>query len=127
MSNNDKQPQDQLKEAIKLAVASANGALEKLHSTIDEWKKPVSSAVTTVEQMGSATLSSVQTIYARRHEYAPELIGCTALVSGGFFFLRRGRVAGILGGAIGAGAAYAVVYDEINFEQIPNVVFGDKK
>lgn len=43
--------------------------------------------------------------------------------------LRRGRTAGVFGAAVGAGAAYSVVYDEfppIDLEKIQNLIFGKK-
>jgi hypothetical protein len=127
MSNDDKQPQDQLKEAIKSAVASANDGLERLQVKFDDFKKPISSTLQTVQDGSASTVDSIKNLYQRRHEYAPEIIGGTTVVTGGYFLLRRGRAAAVLGGMLGAGAAYAIVYDEFDFEKIPDVVFGNKK
>ncbi|KAG7374424.1 hypothetical protein IV203_013519 [Nitzschia inconspicua] len=128
MSNSDNQPpQDQLKEAIKSAVSKANDSLEKLQSNFNEWKKPVVSTLQTVEDKSAVVVKEVSNVYQRRHEYAPEIIGGTTLVTGGYFWMRRGRLAGLLGGAMGAGAAYAIVYDEFQLEKIPDVLFGPKK
>lgn len=127
MSNDNNQPQDQLKEAIKSAVSSANDNLEKMQSHFNEWKKPVVSTLQSVEHQGALVANTVTNLYQRRHEYAPELIGGTTLATGGYFLLRRGRLAGLLGGAMGAGAAYAVVYDEFQLDKVPEVLFGEKK
>ncbi|KAL3924437.1 MAG: hypothetical protein SGILL_001048 [Bacillariaceae sp.] len=127
MSNDDnKQPQDQLKEAIKSAVASANDGLEKFQVKFDEFKKPISSTLQTAQDGSATAMGFVKKLYQRRHEYAPEIIGGTGLVTGAYF-LRRSRFAGLLGASIGAGAAYAVVYDEFDFDKIPDVIFKDKK
>jgi methanogenic corrinoid protein MtbC1 len=126
-SNNNKPPLEQLKEAIKSAVSSTNESLEKLQSRVDEWKKPIFSTLQTVEQNGAMVMSTISNIYQRRHEYAPEIICGTTLMTGGYFWLRRSRLAGILGGSIGAGAAYALVYDEFQLDKVPDVLFGGKK
>jgi hypothetical protein len=126
-SNNNKPPQEQFKEAIKSAVSTANESLGKLQWRVDEWKKPFSSTLLTVEQNSATAMSTITNIFQRRHEYAPHIIGGTTLLTGGYFWLRRSRLAGILGGAMGAGAAYALVYDEFQLEKIPDVLFGGKK
>lgn len=85
------------------------------------------STLHTVEDQGAAMAATVSNLYQRRHEYAPEIIGGTTAVTGGYFWMRRGRLAGLLGGAMGAGAAYAIVYDEFQWEKVPDVLFGEKK
>lgn len=125
-NNNNKQPQDQFKEAIKSAVASANDGLEKLHTKFEDIKRPITGTLQTFQDGSATAVDHVNHVYQRRHEYAPEIIGGTAVVTGGYFLLRRGRLAALMGGALGAGAAYAVVHDEFDFEKIPDVVFGKK-
>mmetsp|Transcript_10309 Transcript_10309/g.16485 ORF Transcript_10309/g.16485 Transcript_10309/m.16485 type:complete len:129 (+) Transcript_10309:104-490(+) len=126
-SDNQKAPEDAFKEMIKSAVATANTGLQQLQTTVETWKQPVSSALHTVEETSTSAFRTAQTVYQRRHEFAPEIIGGTGVVTGGYFWLRRGRVAGVLAGAAGATAAYAVVYDELDIENIPNKIFGTKK
>jgi hypothetical protein len=127
MSDNNKPPQDALRESIKKAVDTANSGLQQMQTTLETWKKPMSAALQTAEENGGIVLDSVKTLYKRRHEFAPEIIGGTGAVTGGYFWLRRGRFAGLLAGAASAGMAYAVVYDEFSLEDIPNVIFGNKK
>jgi hypothetical protein len=123
----DKNPQDSFKETIKSVVQTANKGLEQAQTTIESWKAPVSSTLHIIDEKGHVAMDTVKTIYQRRHEFAPEIIGGTTVTTGGYFFLRRGRLAGLLGAAVGAGAAYAVVYDEFDLNEVPNVIFGKKE
>ena len=129
MSSDDKQPNnntDPFKEAIKSAVDSANVGLEKMQTKFNEIKRPIDGTLHQLQDGTESISHQVQTLYARRHEYAPELIGGTAATTGAYFWLRRGRLAGVLGATMGAGAAYAIVYDELDLEKTKAMVFGKK-
>jgi hypothetical protein len=119
-------PQDQLREVIKSVVNATNCGLSKVQGSVESWKQPVSSAIHTVEETTTSALDNIKYVYQRRHEYAPQIIGGTSVTAGGYLLLRRGRIAGVLGAAIGAGTAYAVVYDEVSLDNISDVVFGKK-
>ena len=59
-------------------------------------------------------------MYQRRHEFAPQIIGGSAVLGGGFFYLRRGRIAGLLGATACGGASYAFVYDQLVLDNVPD-------
>mmetsp|Transcript_12979 Transcript_12979/g.30314 ORF Transcript_12979/g.30314 Transcript_12979/m.30314 type:complete len:132 (-) Transcript_12979:69-464(-) len=129
MSGDDnKNPQEQFKELIKSGVEAANNGLRIAQTTYTSIKEPMSSAMQSFEENGSVAFEQAKTVYMKRKQYAPEIMGGTAVVSGGYLLLRRGKIAGVLGAAIGAGAAYSVVYDEfpVEFEKIPDMIFGKK-
>ena len=125
-SNGNNKNSDQFKEAIKSAVDSANVGLEKLQTKFNEVKRPIDGTLHQLQDGSASLAESAKTLYQRRHEYAPEIIGGTAVTTGGYFWLRRGRIAGVLGATLGAGAAYAVVYDELDLEKTKEMVFGKK-
>jgi hypothetical protein len=89
-------------------------------------RKPATSAWQTVTTQASVVPDSAKSIYNRRHEFAPELIGGSVVLGGGIMALSRGRIAGVLGAAVAGGAAYAVVYDEISLQGVPDMIFGKK-
>eukprot|EP00536_Pseudo-nitzschia_multiseries_P015659 jgi/Psemu1/312332/fgenesh1_kg.927_\ len=128
MSEDDKNPQEQFKELIKSGVNAANSGLRLAQATFLNIKEPMSSAIQSIEDNGSVAFANAKTVYMKRKQYAPEIMGGTAVATGGYLLLRRGKIAGVLGAAIGAGAAYSVVYDEfpIELEKIPSSIFGKK-
>lgn len=119
-------PQDQLREGIKSVVNAANVGLAKTQESLESLKQPLSASFHTVQETGATAITSVKYVYQRRHEYAPEINGGSAVTTGGYLLVKRGRIAGLLGVAVGAGAAYAVVYDEFSLEKVPNIIFGKK-
>ena len=131
MSDDKKDPQEQLKEFIRIGVSAANNGLQLAQTTFYNVKEPLSSTLQSAGENGAVAMETTKTVYAKRKQYAPQLMGGTAIVTGGYFLLRRGRIAGILGAAAATGVAYSVVYDEfpVDFEKLPNVIFGknDKK
>lgn len=62
--------------------------------------------------------------FRRRKEFAPHIIGSSAILGGSAVALRRGRIAGIFGASAAGAAAYGVVYDEISFDKVPDMIFG---
>lgn len=119
-------PQEHLREVIKSVVNTTNVGLSKVHDIVESLKQPVFSAVQTVEEASNSAITNVKYVYQRRHEYAPEIIGGTAVTTGGYFLIRRGRIAGVLGATAGASAAYAVVYDELSLDKVSDLIFGKK-
>jgi hypothetical protein len=126
MSDDKKDPQEQLKELIKIGVSATNSGLQLAQTTFQNFKEPLSSTLQTAEDKGAVAMETAKTVYAKRKQYAPQLMGGTAVFTGGYLWLRRGRIAGILGAAAGTGVAYSVVYDEfpVDFEKLPNMIFG---
>jgi len=129
MSDDNKNPQEQLKELIKIGVNATNSGLRLAQTTFRNFEEPLSSTLQTVEDNGTFAMETAKTVYAKRKQYVPEIMGGTAVSTGGYLWLRRGRIAGILGAAVGTGVAYSVVYDEfpVDFEKLPNMVFGKKE
>ena len=138
--NNNKNPQERLQDLIKSGVNAANSGLRIAQTTYFNVKEPVSSALQSAEEHGSVALESARVLYTKRKQHAPELVGGTAALTGGYLWLRRGRIAGVFGAAIGAGAAYSVAYDEFPVDlstALPNslekalpdigTIFGGKK
>jgi len=120
---------DVVKEFIKSGVNAANDALSKAQTTFHQWQEPISSTKQTIEENSAVVYDTVKTVYYKRKSYAPEIIGGSTLLFGGYNMLRRGRIAGMLGAAIGGAAAYSVVYDElppIDVDKIQGIVFGKK-
>ena len=126
--SDDKNPQDQLKELIKIGVNATNSGLRLAHTTFHNLKEPLSSTLQNVEDNGTVAMTSVKTVYAKRKQHASKIMAGTAVAMGGYSWLRRGKIAGILGAAAGTGVAYSVVYDEfpVDFEKLPNMIFGKK-
>jgi len=127
MSDDKKDPQDQLKEIIKIGVNATNTGLRLAQATFQNFKEPLSSTFQTVGDNGTVAIDNAKIIYAKRRQYAKEIMGGTAAGTGVYFWLRRGKIAGIVGAAVGTGVAYSVVYDEIppvDFEKLPDMIFG---
>ena len=114
MSEEPKKPEDLFRSSIKSFVAISNGALEKL-------QKASSPALQSLEQaktQSDAVVIAASDLYQRRHEYPVEIISSAAVLGGSILMLRRGRIAGLLGAATFGGAAYAVVYDELDLSKV---------
>lgn len=126
MSDGKKDPQDQFKELIKIGVNATNSGLRLAQTAVTNFKEPLSSTLQSVEDNSSVAFETAKTVYAKRKLYAPQIMVGTAMFTGGYSWLRRGRIAGILGAAVGTGVAYSVVYDEfpVDVEKLPNVIFG---
>lgn len=122
-------PDEIFRSGIKQIVAATNkalGGLEEVKEKAREVWKPVGSTLESLQAHASTAADSAKQTYERRHEYPVEIIGGSALLGGGTMWLRRGRIAGVIGATALGGAAYAVVYDEIKWEELPEMVFGKK-
>eukprot|EP00533_Pseudo-nitzschia_delicatissima_P014907 CAMPEP_0197269904 /NCGR_PEP_ID=MMETSP1432-20130617/6328_1 /TAXON_ID=44447 /ORGANISM="Pseudo-nitzschia delicatissima, Strain UNC1205" /LENGTH=130 /DNA_ID=CAMNT_0042735135 /DNA_START=178 /DNA_END=570 /DNA_ORIENTATION=+ len=126
MSDDKKDPQEQLKELIKIGVDATNSGLRVAQTVLQNFKEPLSSTIQSLEDNSSVTVENAKTLYVKRKQYAPEIMVSTAVLTGGYSWLRRGRIAGILGAAVGTGVAYSVVYGEfpVDVEKLQNVIFG---
>mmetsp|Transcript_125912 Transcript_125912/g.187947 ORF Transcript_125912/g.187947 Transcript_125912/m.187947 type:complete len:130 (+) Transcript_125912:81-470(+) len=124
---NDKSPQETFRAGVKAAVEAVNSGLASIEKTTESIRIPAASTWSNMSTQASALSEKATYTYQRRHEFAPEIVGGSAFLGGGIMALRRGRVAGVLSAAIAGGAAYAVVYDEINFDQVPDMIFGKKE
>ena len=128
MSDDNNNPQEELKKFIKIGVSAANTGLRLAQTTFQNFKEPMLSTLKTIEDNSAVAISNTKTVYAKRKQYAPQIIGGSAVTSGGYLWLRRGRIAGLLGAALGSGIAYSVVHDEfpVDLENLPNMIFGKK-
>jgi hypothetical protein len=123
MTDDPKNPDDIFRSAIKQFVATTNNIL----GALEETSKPVGAAWDSIKIHSVAAKDSAIYAYQRRHEFPLEIIGGTATLGGGIAWWRRGRIAGVLSAAVCGGAAYAIVYDEIKLQEIPDMVFGKKE
>lgn len=124
MTDDPKKPDDDIfRSGIKQFVAATNTLL----GALEETSKPVGAAWETVKVQSTAAKDSAIYAYQRRHEFPLEIIGGSAALGGGIALWRRGRLAGVLSAAVCGGAAYAVVYDEIKLQEIPDMLFGKKE
>jgi hypothetical protein len=120
-------PQETFRSGIKAVVGAANSVLGSVEQVTEGVRKPASSTWHTVQEQSSVVADKAKYTYQRRHEFAPQLIGGSAILGGGIMALRRGKIAGALGAVIAGGAAYAVVYDELDFTALPDMIFGKKE
>ncbi len=123
MEDDPKKPQDLFRSGIKQFVSATNSLLGGL----EEVSKPFGSAWETTKAQSMVAKDSAIYTYQRRHEFSLEIIGGSAVLGGGIGLLRRGRLAGVLAAAACGGAAYAVVYDEIKLQELPDILFGKKE
>ena len=121
-----KDPQEEFKELIKTAVNTTNNMLGLAQTTFQNVTEPLSSTYESVEKNTSIAYETAKDVYAKRKQYAPEIMVGTATLTGGYSWLRRGKIAAIFGAAVGTGVAYSVVYDEfpVEVEKIPDIIFG---
>ena len=123
MGDDPKKPEEIFRSVIKSLVSATNSILGGL----EDVARPVGSALDTIKTQSVVVKDSAVYTYQRRHEFPLEIIGGSALLGGGSMLLRRGKIAGVLGAAAFGGAAYAIVYDEINLQELPDMIFGKKK
>ena len=123
MGEDPRKPEDIFRSVIRSLVSVTNTVLGGL----EDAARPVGSAFDTVKTQLVVVKDSAVYTYKRRHEFPLEIIGGSALLGGGSMLLHRGKIAGVLGAAAFGGAAYAVVYDEINLQELPDTIFGKKK
>ena len=96
-------------------------------ATLQKTTQPIKSVWSSASTQASEISEHAHHLYQRRHEFAPEIIGGSAVVGGGIAALRRGRVAGVLGAAVSGALAYGVVYDELKFDQVPEMISSLRK
>jgi hypothetical protein len=116
-----------IKSGIKAAVDVCNAGLQKVQVATEGIRKPVQSGWKAVSEESATIGSKASYLYQRRHEFAPQLIGGSAVLSAGFMTVRRGRLAGLVGGLAGGGLAYGIVYDQFILENVPDIFFGKKE
>ena len=128
MSDDPKKPdpQETFRAGIKAAVGAANSALAGMEKVAGNIREPAVSTWNTISTQSTVAMDAVSTTYQKRHQYAPEIIAGSTVLGGGIMALRRGRIAGVLGATLAGGTAYAVVYDQFAFQDIPDVLFGKK-
>lgn len=93
---------------------------------IQQASSPVVDSIDQVKAQSGVFVAGASDLYQRRHEYPVEIVASSAFLGGGVLALRRGRIAGLLGAVTFGGAAYAVVYDEIDLGDIYRNTFEKK-
>mmetsp|Transcript_14787 Transcript_14787/g.19352 ORF Transcript_14787/g.19352 Transcript_14787/m.19352 type:complete len:167 (-) Transcript_14787:94-594(-) len=116
-----------LKQGVKASVHATNDALAKAEETTIELRKPIAQGLKTMEYEGSKGIAVVWKAHARRHEFGPHIVGGSALLVGALVGLRRGRIPGVVSAAVAGGLAYAFAYEPFPLQDIPDLVFGNKK
>ena len=79
---NDKSPQESFRSGVKAIVNAVNGGLASLEQTSQGIRKPVASTWATVSTQATALSEKATYTYQRRHEFAPEIIGGSAVLGG---------------------------------------------
>jgi hypothetical protein len=126
MSDDPKKPSENpLRSVVKATVDTVNTALARLEQASKGVLQPVGSSLKTLGEQSSIAGEKLKYTYQRRHEFAPQLIGGSTVL-GGMMALRSGRIAGLVGAVATGGLAYAVVYDQINMNNVPDILFGRK-
>ena len=116
-----------LKTSVKLGVDATNQMLANLEEKTVEFRTPVLKGLETVQQKADSASTHMWYVYERRHEYGPHIVGGSALTMGALTALRRrSRVAGAVSAILAGGIAYAIVYESIPLQDIPDMVFGKK-
>mmetsp|Transcript_13659 Transcript_13659/g.24730 ORF Transcript_13659/g.24730 Transcript_13659/m.24730 type:complete len:149 (+) Transcript_13659:151-597(+) len=112
-SSSDNKTVSPIRAPIKSAVGFTNATLadveEAYHNVKSEVMPNLEAAATTVQ----AGAQHVVTVYEKRRQYGPAIIGGTAVVMGGLVTLRRGKVPGAFVGALSAAGAYVGVYGSL--------------
>ncbi len=115
--------QSSLKSSIKAGVNSANKFLAGLEDKADEYGKPVVKSLQNIEREGEVVANKATKFYDQRKQYAPEIIGGSALLVGGIVGLRRGKLPAVTTGAAAGFLAYLGVY-ELDLHRMPDIIFG---
>lgn len=115
--------QSSLKSSIKAGVNSANNILASLEEQADRYGKPVVKSLHDIQHEGEIVANKASVFYEKRKQYAPEIIGGSALLVGSIVGLRRGRLPALATGAATGFLAYLGVY-EIDLHRMPDIIFG---
>lgn len=115
--------QSSIKSSIKAGVNAANKVLAELEDKADTYGKPVVKSLQNIEHEGEVIANKATKFYDQRKQYAPEIIGGSALLVGGIVGLRRGKLPAVATGAVTGFLAYLGVY-ELDLHRMPDIVFG---
>lgn len=115
-----------LRMGIHAAVETTNQVLAQLEQTQQRVRDTLQEPIHKTMHVGQQVSEQIDTLYVRRHEYGPYLVGGSALLFGGFMALRRGRLPGALAGTLAGGAAYVAIYDPIALDDVPDLLFGKR-
>ncbi|KAL7576949.1 hypothetical protein ACA910_006706 [Epithemia clementina (nom. ined.)] len=119
---------DALKSSVKSGVDATNRMLATVEETTAQVRAPIVSGMQTVQEEGNKAATHLWHMYERRHEYGPHIVGGSALTMGTLTALRRkSRVAGAVSALLAGGIAYAIVYEPIPLQDLPDMVFGKKE
>lgn len=127
MSDDPKDNKNPIRPYIKEAVQATNRALASVESFTEEARQPFKQGFKVARELASKLGEQASYTYQRRHEFAPEIIGGSTIVGAGVLGMSRGRVGAIIGAAGGYGVSYAIVYDQFNMQDVPDIIFGKKE
>jgi hypothetical protein len=107
-------------QGCKWTVDTTNAALGKLQVATKSAQKPVTTVVEECEKYGTMAATQCRIVYERRHEFAPYYVAGATLGVGGLSALRRGRVTGVMLGALAGGITYMALYEPL-LDQAPTI------
>lgn len=114
----------QVHSSVKTIVDTANSVLGKVQTELEQVKMPVTNAVNAAESYSDKALTGCRRLYEQRHQYAPYWVGGSALFSGAFFALRRGKFHGLFVGTVVGTIVYVGLYgDESALRAAPEFSF----
>ena len=117
-----------LKSSVKSGVEGTNQLLAILEEKTMSIRAPIVEGMKTAEVEGNKVAKKMWYVYERRHEYGPQIVGGSAVAMGALTsFRRRSPIASLVSAVVTGGLAYAIVYEPIPLQDIPDLVFGKKK
>ncbi|GKY93350.1 hypothetical protein MPSEU_000302600 [Mayamaea pseudoterrestris] len=124
----------ELRASIKSLMHRTVVATNEILGSLEQTKRSVqtSPVVTNLQhvqqqtmEVASSTLARGKYVYQHRREYGPEIVMGTTIAAGSLATLRRGKLAGFIAGALGAGLAYVAVYEQqVSPGEALDILFG---
>jgi hypothetical protein len=102
-----------IRQGCKWTVDTTNVALGQIEGVTKNIQKPVSTAMEELEKFGTKAATQCRIVYERRHEFAPYYVAGATVGVGGIAALRRGRVPGVVLGALAGGITYMALYEPL--------------
>lgn len=117
-----------LKASVKSGVDVTNQMLATMEEKTTEIRAPIIKGWKTAQEEGDKVATHLWHFYERRHEYGPHIVGGSAVTMGAWTALRRkSLIAGAVSALLTSGIAYAIVYEPIPLQDIPDMILGKKK
>jgi hypothetical protein len=112
--------QQGIHQGCKWTVETTNTALGQLQVATKNVQKPVTTVMEEFEKYGTKAATQCRIVYERRHEFAPYYVVGATLGVGGISAWRRGRVPGVVLGALAGGITYMALYEPL-LDQAPTI------